>query len=89
MIKEKLLGLKNKVDFKVVAVTTTALASVPTFASSGNSDLGTISDAMTDFLTSLKTYGVAIVVAVIAFALIFVGARWLWGMFRQWLAGAK
>lgn len=88
---KKIKALTQKLNTKMVVGSATALSiASPCFAADvDGTDLGTIADAMTGFLTSLKTYGVAIVIAVIAFALIFVGARWLWGMFRQWLASAK
>lgn len=64
---------------------------VPTFAAAntGNTDLDGLIDSMETGLDTIKTGGLYIVAAVIVIAVVFLGARWLWNMFRGWLAKAQ
>lgn len=50
------------------------------------SDLTTITASMTGVFDSVKTAGLTIVEGAIALGIIFIGAKWLWGKTKQWLA---
>lgn len=49
-------------------------------------DLSTIVTAMTGVFDSVKSAGITIVTTAIGLGVIFIGAKWLWGKTRQWLA---
>lgn len=49
-------------------------------------DLTTLTSSMTGIFDSVKTGGLTIVGGAIAIGIIFIGAKWLWGKTRQWLA---
>lgn len=49
-------------------------------------ELSTITTAMTGVFGSVKTAGLTIVTGAIGLGVIFIGAKWLWGKTRQWLA---
>lgn len=51
-----------------------------------NSDLSTIVTAMSGIFDTVKTSGITIVTSAIGLGVIFIGAKWLWGKTRQWLA---
>lgn len=57
-------------------------------ANTGNSDLDSMIGTMHGGLTSIKTGGMYLVGAVITVAVVFLGGRWLWNLFRGWLAKA-
>lgn len=47
--------------------------------------LNVIKDNIYLFLDTLRGYGVYILICIIAFALVFLGGRWLWCLFKKWL----
>lgn len=49
-------------------------------------DLTTIVESMTGIFDQVKTSGITIVTGAIGIGVIFIGAKWLWGKTRQWLA---
>jgi len=55
----------------------------------GNTDLDTMLGNMTGGLDSIKVGGLYIVGAVITVAVVFLGGRWLWSLFRSWLSRAS
>jgi len=50
------------------------------------SELSTITSSMTGVFDAVKTSGITIVTGAIGLGVIFIGAKWLWGKTRQWLA---
>lgn len=50
-----------------------------------NSDLSTITTAMSGVFDSVKTAGITIVTSAIGLGVIFIGGRWLWGKTKEWL----
>lgn len=50
------------------------------------SDLSTLTTLMTGLFSDVKTAGITIVTAAIGIGVVFIGAKWLWGKTRQWLA---
>lgn len=50
--------------------------------------LDTILASMTGIFGTVSTAGVTIVTAAIGLGVTFLGAKWLWGKVRQWLAKA-
>ena len=83
MKKIKEIIRKNK--FYVSGVVATSVAVVPSVAFADD-DLTTITNHMTGVFDSVKTAGIAIVTTAISMGVIFIGAKWLWGKTRQWLA---
>lgn len=92
-LKSKIASLKSKMSSKNVALVAGASAivgsSIPVFATTGNTDLDTMLTAMTDGLDVMAKGGVLIIGAVIAFAITFIAARWLFGLFKQWSGKAS
>jgi hypothetical protein len=91
-VLNKIKGISKKVAMStLVTVTAVSTACVPAFAAgaSGNADLDTLIQSMTDGLDTVKKGGLYIVGAIIVVAVVFLGARWLWNMFRSWLSRAQ
>lgn len=85
----KIKGFARK-HKNIVTMATVGAMSLPVFAAStGNTDLDTMITSMTDGLDVMSKGGVLIVVAVIGFAITFIAARWLFGLFKQWSGKAS
>jgi type IV secretory pathway VirB2 component (pilin) len=87
-ILAKVKGYSKKAVMMAVAVM--ALMSQAFAApNTGNADLDTILTTLDSGLTTIKTGGLYIVGGVVVIAVVFFGARWLFNMFRSWLARAQ
>lgn len=100
MMKKLFAKMKESKAVKKVATVTSAMtmalgaylySSTPTFAApnTGNADLDTLVGAMETGATSMKTAAMYIIGFVILIAVVLLGARWAWGVFRGWMAAAK
>ncbi|SHJ54335.1 hypothetical protein [Paramaledivibacter caminithermalis] len=92
-MKNILSKIKNNKKLTVMTLALTmALSSASmcfaTGANTGNADLDTLIGNMESGLTSIKTGGLYIIGAVIVIAVVFLGGRWLWNLFRSWLSRA-
>ncbi|MDA3729900.1 hypothetical protein PBV87_00035 [Niameybacter massiliensis] len=91
-MSEKLKGLKRNAKSKLMLLMMSCCAlSVSVFAntSTGDTNLDTMITKMTDGLTVMSKGGVLIIGAVIGFAITFIAARWLFGLFKQWSSKAN
>lgn len=87
---EKLKGLKRNAKAKLMLLMMSCCAlSVSVFASTGDTNLDTMITEMTDGLGVMSKGGVLIIGAVISFAITFIAARWLFGLFKQWSSKAN
>lgn len=73
--------------FMLMAMTTQAFATEG--PNTGNADLDVILGNMDSGLDTIKTGGLYIISGVILIAIVFFGARWLWNMWRAWMARAQ
>lgn len=81
---KKVLGLGL-----TLGITTMGSIASATGPNTGNTDLDTIISSMDSGIASMKAGGLYIIGAVIVVAVTFFGARWLWNMFRGWMARAQ
>lgn len=92
---EKIKNFVKKNKKLMVTASAIAVTTLPTFASAtsttpntGNTDLDTLINNMTSGLDSIKVGGLYIISAIIVIAVVFLGGRWLWNLFRSWLSRA-
>lgn len=93
----KKLGQKGKKKLVSLGLTISCFAlAMPVFAedgvalaTTGNTDLDTIIETMTEGVGTMAKGGVLIVGTVIGFAITFIAARWLFGLFKQWSSKAN
>lgn len=80
--------MKNFVKDKAskTLILATAVTSVPVVAFAEDTDLATITTSMTSVFGSVKSAGIIIVTTAVGMGVTFIGAKWLWGKVRQWLA---
>lgn len=88
---QKLKRIAKKLGVSVFAVMAVLAANVAVFAAdtTGDADLDILMDQMTGGISTVKTGGLIIVGGVITIGIVFLGVRWLWNMFRSWLAKAQ
>lgn len=90
----KNLWRKARAKVSAIATATAAFAlfaAQKTYAAAntGSTDLDTLIDSMETGAQSMKTGGMYIIAFIILIAVVLFGARWLWGVFRSWMASAK
>jgi TrbC/VIRB2 pilin len=90
-----LKGKASKLSKKAVAAATSAMA-VMAMASSafaapstGNTDLDNVITQLETGATSLKTGAIYVIGFIILIAIAIYGIRWIWGIFRGWMAAAR
>lgn len=87
-IKQALTKSKVTVSTVIAATAMSTVGFCAEGANTGNADLDVLVGNMESGLGSIKTGGLYIISAIIVIAVVFLGGRWLWNLFRSWLSRA-